>query len=133
MLKSIGVVVGSYVLSVVLVICTDPLLSAIFPGQFAKGSVPSNTALAASTGCFTAISIFCAWLCARFAPSRPARHVLWLFVVGEAMGAGATIANWNSGFPHWYSIAWMISWPITCFLGLRFAGRASPSAASSPS
>jgi len=49
MLKSVGVVIGSYVLSVVLVFATDPLLSLIFPGEFAKGNVPSNRALIAST------------------------------------------------------------------------------------
>jgi len=42
MLKSIGVVVGSYVLSIVLVLATDPLLSRLFPGDFVKGRIPSN-------------------------------------------------------------------------------------------
>ena len=37
MLKSIGVVVGSYLLSVILVLATDPLLSLMFPGDFVKG------------------------------------------------------------------------------------------------
>ena len=48
--------------------------------------IPTETALAASTACFVVISIFSAWVCARFAPSRPGRHVLWFFVVGEVMG-----------------------------------------------
>ena len=43
MLKSIGVVVGSYLLSVILVLATDPLLSRLFPGDFVKGSVPSDS------------------------------------------------------------------------------------------
>lgn len=125
MLKSIGVVAGSYILSIVLVLCTDPLLSAIFPGQFVRGQVPTDVALAASTGFFIAISILCAWVCARFSPAPAGKHVLWFFVVGEVMGGVATILNWKSGFPHWYSIAWMITWPITCFIGLKLAGRAS--------
>ena len=70
MLKSIGVVIGSYVLSIVLVLTTDPLLSRLFPGDFVKGNIPSNTALMASTACFVVISILCAWLCARFASGR---------------------------------------------------------------
>src|SRR5947209_9635480 len=128
MLKSIGVVAGSYVLSIVLVICSDPLLSAIFPGQFVRGQVPTNTPLIASTGCFVAISILCAWVCARFSPAPAAKHVLAFFLVGEVMGLVATIANWKSGYPHWYSIAWMITWPITSYIGLRLASRASPAA-----
>ena len=60
MLKSIAVVVGSYLLSVVLVLATDPLLSRLFPGDFVKGRVPSNTALMASTALFVVVSILCA-------------------------------------------------------------------------
>lgn len=49
MLKSIAVVVGSYLLSVVLVLCTDPLLSRMFPGEFVNGHPPSDRALVSST------------------------------------------------------------------------------------
>src|ERR1700693_4086714 len=102
MLKSIVVVVGSYLLSVILVLATDPLLSRLFPGNFVKGGVPSDTALLTSTVFFVLISILCAWVCARFAPGRAARHVLWFFIVGEAMGIGAVIPNWSKGWPHWH-------------------------------
>src|ERR1700751_1388565 len=70
---------------------TDPLLSRLFPGQFDKGQIPSTNALAASTAFFVLISIFCAWVCARLAPFRAARHVLWFFIIGEVMGIAATI------------------------------------------
>lgn len=36
MLKSMGVVVGSYLLSIVLVLGTDPLLSRLFPRDFVR-------------------------------------------------------------------------------------------------
>src|SRR5271165_6332270 len=108
MLKSIAVVVGSYLLSVVLVLATDPLLSRLFPGDFVRGRVPSDNALMASTTFFVAVSILCAWLCARFAPAHAARHVLCFFVIGEVMGIGATIPNWNKGWPHWYWLSWLL-------------------------
>jgi hypothetical protein len=123
MLKSIGVVFGSYVLSVVLVLATDPLLSRLFPGDFVKNRIPPGAALMASTAFFIVISIFCAWLCARFAPGRAARTVLWFFILGEAMGIGATIPNWNKGWPHWYWLSWLLSWPISCWIGLQLARR----------
>jgi hypothetical protein len=128
MLKSIGAVAGSYVLSIVLVFASDPLLSLLFPGDFVRGRIPSNIALAASTGCFIAVSIFCAWLCGHFAPAAPSRHVLWFFVLGEAMGIVATIANWNNGWPHWYALAWVLSWPVSCWIGARFAARRTAAA-----
>lgn len=39
MLKSITVVIGSYLVSVILVLATDPLLSRLFPREFVKGRV----------------------------------------------------------------------------------------------
>src|SRR4051812_47308731 len=118
MWKSVAVVVGSYILSVVLVLASDPILSRIFPGDFIRGNIPSNTALMASTVLFVLASILCAWICARFAPSRAEKHVLWFFILGEVMGIGATIPNWNKGWPHWYSLAWLLTWPVSCWIGL---------------
>ena len=122
MLKSIGVVVGSYVLSVVLVLATDPLLSRVFPGDFVRGRIPSNAALAISTALFVVISILCAWVCAHFAP-QAGRSVLWFFIVGEVMGIATSIPNWNNGWPHWYGLSWLLSWPISCWIGLRLGER----------
>ncbi len=82
MFKSILVVVGTYVLSIVLVLCSDPLLSALFPGNFVHGKVPSKTALLASTALFIVTAILCAWLCARFAPAPQSRHVLTFAIRG---------------------------------------------------
>lgn len=124
MLKSVLVVAGSYLLSVVLVICTDPLLSVLFPGDFGQGKIPSDTALLASTGLFVAVSILCAWICARFAPSRAAKHVLWFLIIGEVMGIAATIPNWSKPWPHWYWLAWLLTWPVSCYIGLLLAKRA---------
>lgn len=121
MWKSVLVVAGCYLLSIALVIGTDPLLSALFPGDFVPGRVPSNAALMASTGMFVLVSILCAWLCARFAPTRPARHVLWFFIIGEVMGIGATIPNWSKDWPHWYWISWLATWPVSCYLGLMIS------------
>jgi hypothetical protein len=122
-LKSIAIVIGSYLLSVIFVLVSDPLLSRVFPGEFVSGRVPSNTGLVASTAFFIVVSILCAWVCARFAPNRPGRHVLWFFVLGEVMGLALTLPNWNNGWPHWYWLAWILSWPLSCWIGFLFAGR----------
>ena len=123
MLRSIAVVVGSYLLSIVLVLATDPLLSRIFPGDFVKDRVPSDTALCSSTALFVLASIFCAWICARFAPGRVGQHVLWFCIVGEVMGIAATIPNWSKGWPHWYWLSWLFTWPVSCWLGLLLGAR----------
>lgn len=118
MLKSIGVVAGSYLLSVVLVLATDPILSRLFPGDFEKGRIPSNAALVASTAFFVVVSILCAWVCSRFSPSRPGQHVLWFFIIGEVMGIAAIIPNWSKGWPHWYWLSWLLTWPVSCWIGM---------------
>lgn len=127
MLKSIGVVGGSYLLSVVLVLATDPLLSRIFPGDFVEGHIPSSSALLASTAFFVIISILCAWLCARLAPVRASRHVLWFFILGEVMGIAAIIPHWSKGWPHWYGLSWLLTWPVSCWIGLLLSGRRNES------
>jgi hypothetical protein len=129
MLKSIAVVFGSYLLSVLLVLATDPLLSRLFRGDFVRGRVPSDTALIASTALFVVVSILCAWLCARFAPGNAARHVLWFFILGEAMGIASIIPNWSKGWPHWYWLSWMLTWPISCCIGLLLARRSASATA----
>lgn len=126
-LKSIAVVVVSYLLSIALVVASDPLLSRLFPGDFVRGRVPSDHALMASTALFVVVSIFCAWLCARFAPDRAARHVLWFFILGEVMGLAATVPNWSKGWPHWYWLSWLLTWPVSCWIGLRLSGRKADS------
>jgi len=123
MVKSIAVVLGSYALSVALVVATDPLLSRLFPGDFVRGRVPSDAALLTSTALFVLVSILCAWLCARFAPGRAHWHVLWLFIVGEVMGIALTIPNWSKGWPHWYWLSWLLTWPVSCWVGLRLSAR----------
>jgi len=123
MVKSAAVVIGCYVLSVLLVLATDPLLSRLFPGDYVVGRVPSSPALAASTAFFILIALFCAWLCARLAPDPGSRPLLWFFVIGEAMGVATIIPNWNRGWPHWYWLSWLFAWPVCCWLGLRAARR----------
>jgi hypothetical protein len=127
--KSIAAVLGSYVLSVVLVVCTDPLLSRMFPDDFVKGRIPSNTPLMASTAMFVVVSIFCAWVCGRWAPDRPGRHVLWFCILGEVMGLAATVPNWGKGWPHWYWLSWLLTWPVSCWIGLMLAGNREERAA----
>ena len=123
MLRSISVVVGSYALSIVLVLLSDPVLSRAFPGEFAKGHVPSDPALAASTAWFIVVSILCAWVCTRFAPPRKERHVLAFFLLGEILGIATTIPNWSTPWPHWYWLSWLLSWPVSCWIGFMLGRR----------
>jgi hypothetical protein len=58
---------------------------------------------------------------------RAARHVLWFFIIGEVMGIAATIPNWSKDWPHWYWLSWLLTWPVSCWIGLLLAGRRADS------
>lgn len=120
--KSILSVLGSYVLSIVLVMATDPLLHALFPNDYRQGQTIPDGLLWLSTALFTVISILCAWVCAKLAPSRVRIHVIAFFALGEIMGGVATGMNWGK-VPHWYSIAWLLVWIPAVWIGWRLAGR----------
>lgn len=116
-LRSIGAVVVSYLVVFILVLLSDPLLSRMYPGLYMEGQVPPAFVLRMSTYAFVIASILGGAICVRMAPSRPGKHLFWLFILGEVMGLATTIMNWNKGWPHWYSLVWLAVWPVGLFLG----------------
>jgi len=45
------------------------------------------------------------------------------------MGIAAIIPNWSKGWPHWYWLSWLLSWPVSCWIGLLLARRRADSVA----
>lgn len=122
LLKSIASVAGSYVLSIVLVRLSDPLLHALFPKDYVQGKPIPDTLLWVSTALFVLVSILCAWICAKTAPGQVLTHIVWFFAIGEIMGLVATIFNWGK-VPHWYSVAWLVLWIPAVWIGWKLARR----------
>jgi O-antigen/teichoic acid export membrane protein len=122
LLKSIASVGGSYVLTIVLVIMSDPLLHALFPKDYVRGKPIPDTLLWLSTAIFVVVSILCAWICAKTAPGKVLTHIVWFFAIGEIMGLVTTCANWGK-MPHWYSVAWLLVWIPAVWIGWRLARR----------
>lgn len=120
--KSILSVLGAYALSIVLVMATDPLLSALFPNDYKKGQPIPDSLLWLSTALFTVISILCAWVCAKLAPSKVRAHVIAFFALGEILGLVTTVLSWGK-MPHWYSIAWLIVWIPAIWIGWKLSAR----------
>lgn len=118
-LRSVASVVVSYAVVFVIVLVSDPILNRVFPGQVVPGKVPPTLVLEVSTAIFAVASILGGWLCVRMAPRRAGLHLLILFVLGEIAGAIPAILNWNKsdGWPHWYSISWLVAWPICLWIG----------------
>ena len=120
--KSILSILGSYALSMGLVFATDPLLHALFPKDYNQGQTIPDWLLGVSTALFTVISVLCAWVCAKLAPSKVRMHVIGFFALGEIMGLAFTVVGWGK-VPHWYSIAWLLVWIPAVWIGWKLAGR----------
>lgn len=115
-LRSAASVVGCYLVVFCLVLLSDPLLERLFPGQYVQGKVPPTFLLWISAGVFAAASLLGGWLCVRIAPAKPGRHLLALFILGEAIGLVFTIVN-PGHLPLWNSLLWLAIWPVCLWIG----------------
>jgi nitrate/nitrite transporter NarK len=118
LLRSIASVVISYIVVYGIVFCSDPVLTHFFPTQYVAGKVPPAFLLWISTAIFAAASILGGWLCVRIAPSKSGTHLFVLFLIGELVGLGFTWRMWGA-WPHWYSLAWLIVWPVFLWIGSK--------------
>jgi nitrate/nitrite transporter NarK len=125
LLRSVASVLLSYVVVYGIVFCSDPLLTHLFPTQYARGQVPPPFLLWISTAIFALASILGGWMCVRIAPFRPAGHLFVLFLLGELVGVYFSWQMWGQGWPHWYSLVWLIVWPVCLWLG-GLGKRAAP-------
>ncbi len=116
LLRSVASVVVSYILVYGIVFLSDPILHHFFPAQYAAGTVPPAFLLWISTAIFAVATLFGGWLCALIAPSRPGAHLFVLFLIGEILGLFFTWRMWGT-WPHWYSIVWLIVWPVFLWIG----------------
>lgn len=116
-LRTLASVLGSYIAVFVIVSLSDPILTHFYPAQYVRGQVPPNFLLWISTAVFMLASVLGGWLCVRLAPSKPGAHLLALFVLGELVGLSFTLQAWRQGWPHWYSLVWLIAWPVCLWFG----------------
>jgi nitrate/nitrite transporter NarK len=115
-LRSVASVIVAYIVVFAIVLGSDPVLARIYPGQYVRGHIPPNFILWIGTAIYAVASILGGWICVRLAPSKPGKHLLVLFLFGEAMGLVSTILNWNH-WPHWQSLVWLVLWPICLWIG----------------
>ena len=116
LLRSVASVVLSYIVVFGIVRCSDPILAHFYPGQYVRGTVPPVFLLWISTAVFMLASILGGWLCVRIAPFREAGHLFVLFLLGELVGGYFSWQMWST-WPHWYSLVWLIAWPVCLWLG----------------
>ena len=122
-LKSIGVVIGAFVLVGVCHVLTDTVLETA--GLFPKvGSAESmgTVYLAIATVYRNLYNVLGGWVAARFAPRAPMAHAIALGLLGGAAALAGTIVMWHVG-QHWYPIALVVLALPSCWLGGLLAVR----------
>lgn len=116
LLRSVASVVLSYIVVYGIVLCSDPVLTHFYPDEYVRGRVPPVFLLWISTAIFALASILGGWLCVRIAPFREGGHLFVLFLLGELVGGYFTWQMWGT-WPHWYSMVWLVTWPVCLWLG----------------
>jgi MFS family permease len=116
-LKSIGAVLGGFVVVAILSVVTDAILERV--GIFPPQTTPEAYAqwmLAVALAYRSVFTILGGYLTARWAPSNPGKHVFVLMILGLIGGVLGAAANWNLG-NHWYPVALAVTGPLFVLLG----------------
>jgi CHASE2 domain-containing sensor protein len=126
MLRSVGVVLGSYILIGILVVLTDSVLGQALGAKPGQGQpVP---ALYFVVSLFTApfYSGIGGYVCARLAARAHWKHVIALVIFGELMGVASTVMFWGQQ-PVWYAAGLLVLFPVMVLAGgwLALRGRNS--------
>jgi hypothetical protein len=118
-LRSIGAVLAGFIVVLVLSTGTDLLMCAlgVFPPSGQPLQSPGLFLLA--TGYRIVFTLLGGYVTAWLAPRNPARHALWLGLVGilaGALGVIADVLDPTMG-PLWYPIALLVTGPPSAWIG----------------
>ena len=107
-LKSIGAVVGGFLVVAVFSVATDKVLekTGVLPPED-HPELTTDGLLAVATAYRTLYTILGGWLTARLAPAKPMAHAIWLGGLGMLVGTAGVVAFWSYGH-HWYPIALVV-------------------------
>jgi hypothetical protein len=122
-IRSVLVVLGSFLAMAFVVIVTTALSARALLGRGAPGSPPSLTPgyLAANLTCSALAALLGGWLAAHYAPSAPQTHVAALAVLMISLGLASMRQSIAAGQPRWYAMVLLLGMPLMAFLGGRIA------------
>lgn len=125
-LRSIGAVIGGFLVLAVLSTAMDTVLEkTIWPGL---AHADASTGVWLIVTAYRAVfSILGCYLAARWAPSRPMAHALALGVIGVMLSSLGAFVMWGVG-THWYPVALIVIALPCAYIGGWLYAR-SPAAA----
>jgi hypothetical protein len=122
-IRSILVVLGSFVAMALVVVVTTALSARALLGRGAPGAPPALTPgyLAANLTCSALAALLGGWLAAHFAASAPQTHVAALAVLMMSLSLASMRQSIAAGQPRWYAVVLLVAMPLFAFLGGRIA------------
>lgn len=121
-LKSIGAVLGGFLIVVILSVGTDAILEAtgIFPPPTEGLFVTWMLLLAFAYR--TVFTVLGGYITAALAPANPTKHVTTLGIIGTVMGCIGIYVGWDLS-AHWYPIALAVAAFPSVWLGGKLKTR----------
>jgi len=121
--RSILVVLGSFLAMATVVIITTALAARALLGRGAPGAPPSPTPayLAVNLACSALAALLGGWLAAHFAASAPQTHVAALAVLMVSLSLASMRQSIAAGQPRWYALVLLVGMPLVALLGGRIA------------
>lgn len=123
MIRSVLVVLGSFLAMATVVIVTTALAARALLGRGAPGAPPSLTPayLAVNLGCSACAAFLGGWLAAHYAASAPQEHAAALAVLMVFLSLASVRQSIASGQPRWYALVLLVAMPLVALLGGRIA------------
>lgn len=126
-LRSIGALLGGFVVVVVLTLGTDVALRAT--GVFPPEDVPMSDGLfLLATFYRTAYAVLGSIVTARLAPCKPMAHAMVGGMIGLLLSTAGAVSAWNRGpelGPHWYPLALVATALPSAWIGGRLGSAPS--------
>jgi nitrate/nitrite transporter NarK len=123
MLRSILVVLGSFVAMALVVVATTALAARIFLSRGAPDTPPALTPayLATTLFCGALAASLGGWLAARFAATAPQTHVYALAALMVLMSLASMRQSIAAGQPKWYALVLLLLMPVVTIASGRLA------------
>jgi hypothetical protein len=123
MLRSVLVVVGSFIAMALVVVVTTALSARALLGRGAPGAPPRLTPayLGVTLGFAALAALLGGWLAAHFAVTAPQSHVYALAALMVVMSLASMRQSIAAGQPRWYALVLLLLMPLVALLGGHLA------------
>ena len=121
MIRSVLVVLGSFLVMAIVVVATTAVAAGALLGRGAPGARPALTPayLAVNLLGSALAALLGGWLAAHFAATAPETHAAALAVLMVALSLASMRQSVAAGQPRWYAVTLLVAMPLVALIGGR--------------